>query len=399
MVLTALCLTIASLPFTRRYGAVPFYVLLVTTLILWFWKGDGKRVWSKGFSTPLTTPILIFTGIGFVSILSGHLYGGDYLLRAFDQFFKNWLTPFFLFYLVYNVARERKAIRILALTIVFVITVIAARVSVEYFFDRDRMGGVMDDPNVLAAFLNAYLFLPLGFFLTQTRKRLSWLFFLSFLVDFRGLMVTLSRGGYLAFATGLHAMIFFRNKFVFLALIIGTAVVLMNPILLPAGVRYRIGETLERPLAGTATVDSVKDSLDPNSRYRIEIWKGAVAMIRQNPLLGVGYNLFESKIQHYWPELEAMDTHNTYLLIASEMGIPALFIFLLMVFLVMGKALSLYRITQDSLSKALSLGFLAGIFALLISHFFTNELDAPEVSGYFWVLAAMIYRLRALENG
>jgi len=398
MVLGALCLAIASLPFTRHYGSVPFYLLLALAVGLGFWKGEGRKIKWNEFSTPLAIPILIFTGIGLTSILSGFLYGGDYLLVAFVQFLKTWLTPFFLFYWVYHTVREKKEIRVLALTLIAVTTVIALKASVDYFFERDRVGGVMEDPNVLAAFLNAYLFLPLGFFLAQPRKPVQWLLLLPFLIDTRGVMVALSRGGFLAFGLGLHAIVFFRNKLVFLALVIGTAVILLNPVFLPAGVRYRMAETFEKPLPASITEDSVKGMIDQSSRHRIEIWEGALKLIAENPVLGVGYHLFESRIEHYWPESVALDPHNTYLFIAGELGIPAAMIFLGMYLIAIGGAQELYRLTRDPLSKALSLGFLGGIFALLSSHLYTTELDAPEVLGYFWVLAAMIFRLRKLES-
>ena len=397
MVLAALCLAIALLPFTRHYGSLPFYLLLALAVGLWLWKGDWRTIKRSGFETPLAIPILLFSGIGLISILSGFLYGGEYLLVASAQFFKTWLTPFFLFYFVYHSVQEKKEIRVLAVTLIVVTTLIALKASVDYFFERDRVGGVLEDPNVLAAFLTAYLFLSLGFLLTETRKPVAWLFLLPFLIDLRGVMVAFSRGGYLAFALGLHAVIFFRNKLVFLALVIGTAVILLNPVFLPAGVRYRMGETFEKPLPSSITESSVKGMIDQSSRHRIEIWEGALKLIRENPILGVGYHLFETKIEHYWPEAVALDPHNTYLLIAGELGIPAALVFLGMYLLAIGGANELYRLTHDPLSKALSLGFLGGIFALLSSHLYTTELDAPEVLGYFWVLAALIFRLRKLE--
>jgi len=36
----------------------------------------------------------------------------------------------------------------------------------------------------------------------------------------------------------------------------------------------------------------VEESLDGSSRSRIEIWKGALKMISEQPIFGVGYGLF-----------------------------------------------------------------------------------------------------------
>ena len=51
-------------------------------------------------------------------------------------------------------------------------------------------------------------------------------------------------------------------------------------------------------------------------------------MILGNPLLGVGYGQFPFLIGNYVPWWAGKDAHNGYILIAAEMGIPALFVFM-----------------------------------------------------------------------
>ena len=200
-----------------------------------------------------------------------------------------------------------------------------------------------------------------------------------------------------AFLLASLAVIFIRNKVMFLLLILLTWFVLQNPAFLPAGVRYRLGQTLVKQPAAQESAASLENSLDPSARTRVEVWKGALWMIREHPFWGVGYSLFQNKIQHYWSGQVAIDAHNTYLLIAAEMGIPALLIFLWIVGLMSWHAFSLYRTSDDFFSKAVALGFLGGIVGFLVSNMFGSRLDSHEISSYFWILAALVMRLKKLE--
>ena len=140
-----------------------------------------------------------------------------------------------------------------------------------------------------------------------------------------------------------------------------------------------------------------EQTLEISSRKRIDIWRGAIAMIQDHPYFGVGYGLFSNIIPYYYPGGK-IDAHNTYLIIAAEMGIPALIIFLWIVWIVFRNTLRLYKTTRDPFAKALALGFLGGIFGLLMSNMFGSRLDSQEVSGYFWILAALIVRLSILDG-
>jgi len=58
----------------------------------------------------------------------------------------------------------------------------------------------------------------------------------------------------------------------------------------------------------------------------------------------------------------------------------------------------LYKNTSDPYSRAVALGFLGGLFGLLMSNMFGSRLDSQEVSSYFWILAALIMRLKILDE-
>src|SRR3989338_3840081 len=110
--------------------------------------------------------------------------------------------------------------------------------------EKSRVGGIAEQPNMLVAFFCYYMFLFLGFFLVYYRKPKAWLLLIPFALCFRGIMVTFSRGAYLAFATGCLGAIFFRSKVLFACLLVLIGWMAINPSLLPAGIRYRMGQTI-----------------------------------------------------------------------------------------------------------------------------------------------------------
>ena len=403
---------VAYLPFSKELAggfggfalAFNFTNLLMFFIILVWLTGKFSTDEPLWLSTPLNFPILLFMVIGLISVARGSYYAsGQWFFSIIE--YKRWITPIFMFFLVLNTVKDRQTIKNVAVTMMIVTAVVGLMAIYDYLnvgesssLERSRIGGIADQPNMLAAFFNYYMFLPFGFFLTNTKRFKYWLLNIPFLIEFRGVMVTFSRGGYMAFALGLYAISFFRSKLLFLAFLLAGFIAYLNPALLPAGIRFRMGQTFEHK-ASYIDMDTVSEAtLDTSARTRVEVWRGAVQMIQEHPIFGIGYGLFEPMIRYYWSGQSNIDAHNTYLIIAAEMGVPALLIFLLIICLVMRQTFLLYKTTADPFSKALALGFLGGLFGLLMSNMFGSRLDSQEVSSYFWILAALIMRLRILDE-
>ena len=83
---------------------------------------------------------------------------------------------------------------------------------------------------------------------------------------------------------------------------------------------------------------------------------------------------------------------------AAETGIPSVLAFMLIVFIFLKNSYWVYRHTTDRFFKATALGVLGGIFGLLLANMFGSRLDSLEISGYFWILAAVILRIKFIEK-
>ena len=405
---------VAYLPFSKvlvgDFGGAAMALNLTNLLMLFIFivwlsgkYSDNETLW---LSTPLNAPIILFTLMGFLSILRGSSYSAEYTWFAIIEF-KRWITPVLMYFLVLNTVKDRTTIKNLVVIMIIVCTIVGLMAIYDYIevgdssLEKSRIGGISGHSNSLAAFFNYYIFLPFGFFLMNMNRFRYQLLLIPFLIQFRGIMVTFSRGGYIAFAFGLYAITWFRSKALFVVLLAATLFSFFNPILLPPGIRYRMSQTFTKPVSYTEAISApeiAEESRDGRARSRMEIWKGALRMIKEQPFFGVGYGLFFPLMRYYWIGGYSMDAHNTYLIIAAEMGIPALIIFLIIIFMTIWNTYRLYSTTKDPFAKALALGYLGGLFGLLMSNMFGSRLDSQEVSSYFWILTALVMRLQILDQ-
>ena len=383
------------------------------------------RFWQKA---SLNLPILLFVCLGTISLVRGSYEYGTWYLMQFITPLKRWLTSPFLYFLTLFVVRDKRTLKTAVVIMMVCVTVVGLMAIREYIeegsgssIEADRIGGIAEQPNMLAAFFCYYMFILASFYLCNMSKPRYWLLLIPFLICFRGIQVTFSRGGYLAFLAGAMALSFFRSKLLFALVIVALILAFLHPALLPKGIAYRFfstfknveeveeemrleGNPSQEENLGQVAADIYKGeggTLDRSAQSRLEIWRGALRMISDYPFWGTGYGTFFSFIPFYTPELHGMqmDAHNSYLIVAAEMGIPALLAFLSILLVAIWQSYRLYQTAKDPFIKAMALGFLAGLFGLFIANMFGSRMDHEEISGYFWVLCALVMRGIVLEKG
>jgi hypothetical protein len=371
-------------------------ILILIVISCWFLNGmSGKKKIFE--SNPLNWFVFLFCLLGIFSVLRGGFYYGSRYMMEFIIPLKRWLTPVFLYFVALNVVKSKDIFKN-TIVIVMIVVAVAGLMAVKEGIDlgdagslqSSRVGGIALQANMMGAFFVYYMFLFLGFFLLHWRKIKSWGLLLPFLICLRGIQVTFSRGALLAFAFGLVAITFFKNKLIFIVLCFGILFALFNPQWLPGSARFAI----ERTKGGEQIYEgaSLEDSVDASAATRIEIWRGAVQMIKDNPVFGVGYGVFPYAIATYVPKVGENDAHNTYLIIAGEMGIPVLIVFLLIILILFRNTFWLFTRAEDPFVKAVALGMLGGLAGMIVANMFGSRLESEEVSSYFWILAGLIVR-------
>ncbi len=221
-----------------------------------------------------------------------------------------------MYYLVVHLINSEKRLYHFFWIVLFA-TVVSAGVSLFQRFQAGeiRVIGVGRNPN----YTSATLILGLGaagiLFKRAKYGFLKYAIVLSGGLLFFSLLFTYSRGGLLAFSTG-GIYVFLSQRKNGRALLIGGLILVFTVIFMPAGFKDRIAGRGE---AGYS------------SERRIEQVRAGLMMIRDHPLIGVGFNNYEENYAGYVTPVYSFEyrgAHNTYIQLAAEIGLSGLVIFL-----------------------------------------------------------------------
>lgn len=237
-----------------------------------------------------------------------------------------------------------------------------------------RASGTVGPTNSQAQFFEFLLPVALLMWLTVKRSRTYLFYFASFFLGLSGLIVTFSRGGFVGITVGIVVSIVLAGRFgiisnkkllVFLIVALGLSV-LISPIV------YKFMMT--RPEAATA---------------RLHLAKVGLEMIRTHPILGVGLNnhLVVKPQYDTWSYVFSMPTHNHYIIIASEVGIPGFLLFL--GFLAVTCKLALLSARCDDVYIAsMAVGIFGGLVAVG-AHIMFDVLGTHTVMTLLWLYAGL----------
>jgi O-antigen ligase len=110
---------------------------------------------------------------------------------------------------------------------------------------------------------------------------------------------------------------------------------------------------------------------------RTTVWRAGLRMISAHPITGIGLGNFKALVPEYEQGDANVDSiaHNAYIEIGSEMGLPALFVFLgilLSSYLTLGRVrVRAFHAKQPSVWQA-SLGLQAGLLGSAVALFFVS---------------------------
>jgi O-antigen ligase len=236
------------------------------------------------------------------------------------------------------------------------------------------LGGVFENPNDLA--INIALNWPICvgfFFMARGLKKVIWA--VPVFAMLIGVELTYSRSGFLAISLTAVLVIWefaIRGRRLHLLLVAG----LLGCVLLVAMPGHYVAR-LTSIVSGNEA-----DSLDRGSREaRKELLLNSIRTTVHNPVFGIGAGNFEVTAGSWHV------AHNSYTELAAEGGIPALILFLLMLYrtmrnIKMTRASTLYKIDPDV--RGLTGGLWVSVAAYMISAFFAST----EYSMYPYFLVA-----------
>ncbi len=230
-------------------------------------------------------------------------------------------------------------------------------------YEGFRPGGMSGDANVYALVVG--LWVPLAF-IWAFSKRPHWeraFCFACLLSTLLGTTFAASRGGFLGLTVAFLFLVW-RSGFRVRNFVVVSTLVVPLALFYPASPWRRF----QQPGYGDRLAQEA----------RLTAWKAGLRMIRAHPLTGVGIANFKPLVAQYEDPGEQVISiaHNTYLEIAAEVGVPALIVFLGILFTAFRALEQARRRAQAARVTHLSnvaLGLQAGLVSYLVSAFFVSS--------------------------
>jgi len=261
------------------------------------------------------------------------------------------------------------------------------------YLPSDRVFSTIGQPNALAAYLVLAIPITAALAIGQKRwLRVATLAGLALMIG--GLFLTYSGGGYLGLA--LAATVFLvgsREKIQMnrarLGAYLGAAVVVLV-----------LTVTMIEPARSAVTRAwhrSESVSSDESIATRMDLWRVAIRMVEDHPLVGTGPETFPDQfpgysrtvlpaaaVRHY-ERFRVESPHNQVLAVASGAGIPAAIAYVSVLFGVLYVLWHAFRRRRDA---GVRLALLA-VMAAVLGHVVTDAFMSSEVTGswLFWILA------------
>ncbi len=247
-----------------------------------------------------------------------------------------------------------------------------------------RLLSTFFDPNFFGMFLVMMLTLVMSFlfFRPDVTGRL-WLWGL-LLVLLAALGLTFSRSSYLAFLISLTIILFLRAW----KMVLVVALVLIFVVAAVPRVKQRVMGAFE---------------VDTTAQDRIESWRESFVIIRDHPIVGVGYNAFGPTQIHYGLRKDLLGhssrgSDSSLLLTLATTGVIGLTAFILFFGSLFYEALLVYRRAKSPFFQAMGLATLAIIPAYLVHSQFVNGLYYPLlVIPFTFIIAPVLSGLPYLK--
>jgi putative inorganic carbon (hco3(-)) transporter len=261
----------------------------------------------------------------------------------------------------------------------------------EVFESTGRVVGTLGWPNTLGAYVAVVMVFAFSLWMAGTGGRQRWLAWGIGIAGMIPLVLTSSRGAWIAFilAIGLSAILSYRFGWL-------TSGRIGQMALLGAGagvVSLLLGQRLIQRLTETSLQQS--QLVD-----RMALNEVAFNMVAAHPFLGVGTNTFVEVMRDYdvaWVTyLFPEPVHNVFLLVAAETGVVGLGLFLLLVAAAFVGALKGAR-SRDRLLSATSIGITSGLVVIVASNMVDVHLRTDAIFALFWLLIGMSRAVNAIE--
>jgi len=359
-------------------------IIIICMILGWLIRAGMKKekLFEKTVFNPLLLVMFFYT---YFSLWQATGYLGAPIPVRFNdprvQTWKNYVMFFFIFWLVLNNIKSLKDMKrmffflMCSMFLINYYTVNQVRWagSIE---SRTKFSGTFSylGANEVAALYATYTFIMAGVFWLLSFKKKWAKVGLAFLVsqNIYVVLMLFSRGAYAAFFAGSLFFSFMKKKWLLIPLIIAA---LSWQVLLPEKVVERVQQTTDE-----------YGHLDTSNERRFIMWEQSMDLFRQNPVFGVGFNVFP------YIGFELGDTHNVFVKFLAEQGIIGTSLLLMLLGMAFWRGRILYRTAKDPFLKGLGLGFACCVVAIFVGNMFGDRWTHTPLGAWFWVFLGMVER-------
>lgn len=368
-------------------------LMILALLIGWLIQRSNVRdrvVESSRFNKPLLA-LLFYT---YFSLWIGTLYYSDAMPVTKDNLrlltWKEYITIFILFWLVFNNIKTREQIVLVILVMALSMLIVNFKFHSEFqwlekYHYTDNMRKIKGTfsylgANHLGSFFSQYGMFLLGIFLYEKKFSPKNIFLFVVLAwSFNSVLYTYSRGAYIGTFLAVIFVLFLKNK---KFLVLPVLLLVFWTALLPQSVIDRIQMT-----------QTEEGELDTSTQARLALWDEALEMVKKNPVTGLGFDTFAHGDAHF----EGLkDTHNIYLKTLAEQGIIGLALLLYLFYLGLRRSWRLFRTSDDGFLKGLGLGGVGAVVSCMVTNLFGDRWSFLMLTGYFWIFMALIERANVI---
>jgi len=396
-----------------------FNILVIIGLMFWFLKMTSREEF-KITRTPLNLPVLAFMVICSLSLF----WSNSPMVSLLEL--PLFLAGPILYFIVANNIRDEHQINHILTTLLIISSLLGIYGIFQYNgidfsfwkanIGRQQVFGLFGNVNYFAEYLIVPLPLAISLFFAA-RKHIHKILLLAGILAMGGsLILTFTRGSYLAIGISSLFMFFlylanrgkvfikeYKKIFIFiLALIILVTFLfaIPNPLNKPGTVISKIKGRI-----------SISQFTKGSSLKRREaIWGFTTLIIKDHPLLGSGLGTFKYNSLNYqakffdqgenrslYPYGVADKAHNEYLQLGAEIGIFGLGIFLWIVITYFNYGIKFLKRIENKYKQGIIIGLMGGIMAVLVDAIFGFPLHLPATLALFWLTIGLTVTVIKIE--
>ena len=355
--------------------------LIVILFYLWLEKRHQNRL--TAIPATVTRPFFAFLFFSIASIVINIVP----LAVSFDVLRVVYQPMFFILITMYLLDERKLLDRFIRIMIISTVIIAIAGI-IQYIFQIEsfrfqskegqfRIVAIFGNPNALAQYLNMILSFTVAFFLLVKSKKEKLFYLLVSIPMFLALLLTFSRGAWIAFFFMIVYTVWVWNKKWLLSLPILAA---LTPFVMPESIINRFAKLLD------------PEYYQMSSEFgRIAFWTEGLIKIKENPVFGLGMGMFGDSVplRHNIPFSTWVDNH--YIKIGAEIGIFGLIAFILLLYFLFRLAANFYQRLDDIKDKAYMLGLSGVIITMAVQNVTASIWEALANAIYFYAFIGILF--------